>query len=177
MTLPERLSDLLDPVSGRPRHRVCSFFGSPHGGPAMLIKDVMTRHVECVSPEDTLQTAARKMRDLDVGPMPVCGADGKLAGMVTDRDITVRATADGKDPKTCKVRDAMTPDVVWVYEDQDTGEAVQQMKEKQIRRVLVLNQDKKLSGIVSLGDLSVDADKRQAGEVLKDVSEPAEPRR
>jgi CBS domain-containing protein len=143
----------------------------------MLIKEVMTQHVECVSPEDTLQTAARKMRDLDVGPMPVCGVDGKLAGMVTDRDITVRATADGKDPKTCKVRDAMTADVVWVYEDQDTGEAVRQMKEKQIRRVLVLNRDKKLSGIVSLGDLSVDADKRQAGDVLKDVSEPSEPRR
>jgi CBS domain-containing protein len=143
----------------------------------MLIKDVMTRHVECVSPEDTLQAAARKMRDLDVGPMPVCGPDGKLAGMVTDRDITVRATAEGKDPKACKVREAMTPDAVYVYEDQDTGEAVRQMKERQIRRVLVLNRDKKLSGIVSLGDLSVDADRRQAGDVLKDVSEPAEPRR
>ena len=143
----------------------------------MLIKDVMTRHVECVSPGDTLQAAARKMRDLDVGPMPVCGPDGKLAGMLTDRDITVRATADGKDPRATKVREAMTPDVVFVYEDQDTGEAVRQMKERQIRRVLVLNRDKKLSGIVSLGDLSVDADRRQAGEVLKDVSEPAEPRR
>jgi CBS domain-containing protein len=97
--------------------------------------------------------------------------------MVTDRDITVRATAEGKDPKACKVREAMTPDVVYVYEDQDTGEAARQMKERQIRRVLVLNRDKKLSGIVSLGDLSVDANKRQAGDVLKDVSEPAEPRR
>lgn len=143
----------------------------------MLIKDIMTRHVECVSPEDTLQAAARKMRDLDVGPMPVCGPDGKLAGMLTDRDITVRATADGKDPSQCKVREAMTPQVICVYEDQDTGEVARQMKEKQIRRLLVLNRDKKLSGIVSLGDLSVDADKRQAGEVLKDVSAPAEPRR
>jgi CBS domain-containing protein len=143
----------------------------------MLIKDVMTRHVECVSPEQTIQEAARKMRDLDVGPMPVCGSDGKLAGMVTDRDITVRATADGKDPKATRVKDVMTPDVVYVFEDQDTGEAARKMQEKQIRRVLVLNRDKKLSGIVSLGDLSVDADKRQAGNVLKDVSEPAEPRR
>ena len=143
----------------------------------MLVRDIMTRRVECVSPEDTLQTAARKMRDLDVGPMPVCGPDGKLAGMLTDRDITVRATADGKDPKATKVRESMTPDVVFVYEDQDTGEAVRTMKERQVRRVLVLNREKKLSGIVALGDLSVDADKRQAGEVLKDVSEPAEPRR
>jgi CBS domain-containing protein len=143
----------------------------------MLIKDVMTRHVECVSPEDTIQTAARKMRDLDVGPMPVCGTDGKLAGMLTDRDITVRATADGRAPNECKVRDVMTPEVVYVFEDQDTKEAAQTMQHRQIRRVLVLNRDKKLSGIVSLGDLSVDANKRQAGDVLKDVSEPAEPRR
>jgi CBS domain-containing protein len=143
----------------------------------MLIKDVMTRHVECVSPEDTIEAAARKMRDLDVGPMPVCGTDGKLAGMLTDRDITVRATAGGWAPNECKVRDVMTPDVVYVYEDQDTGEAARTMQERQIRRVLVLNRDKKLSGIVSLGDLAVDANKRQAGDVLKDVSEPAEPRR
>src|SRR5262245_42380464 len=105
----------------------------------MLIKDVMTRRVECVSPEDTLQTAAKKMRDLDVGPMPVCGPDGKLAGMVTDRDITVRATADGKDPKASRVQEAMTPEVFFVYEDEDTGEAAQLMKERQIRRILVLN--------------------------------------
>ena len=143
----------------------------------MLIKDIMTRHVECVSPEDTIETAARKMRDLDVGPMPVCGTDGKLAGMLTDRDITVRATAGGWGPNECKVGDVMTPDVVYVYEDQDTGEAARQMQERQIRRILVLNRDKKLSGIVSLGDLAVDANRRQAGDVLKDVSEPAEPRR
>jgi len=143
----------------------------------MLIKDVMTRHVECVSPEDTIQAAARKMRDLDVGPMPVCGTDGKLAGMLTDRDITVRATADGRAPNECKVRDVMTAGVAYVFEDQDTGEAVRMMLERQIRRVVVLNRDKKLTGIVSLGDLAVDANKRQAGDVLKDVSEPAEPRR
>ena len=136
----------------------------------MLVKDVMTRHVECVSPDDTIQTAARKMRDLDVGPMPVCGTDGKLAGMLTDRDITVRATADGRAPNDCKVRDVMTPGVV-------SGEVGRTMQDKQIRRLLVLNRDKKLTGIVSLGDLAVDANKRQAGDVLKDVSEPAEPRR
>lgn len=143
----------------------------------MLIKDVMTRHVDCVSPEDTIQTAACKMRDLDVGPVPVCGSDGRLAGMLTDRDITVRATADGRAPNECKVRDVMTPGVVYVYEDQDTGDAAREMREAQVRRILVLNRDKKLSGIVSLGDLAVDANKRQAGDVLKDVSEPAEPRR
>jgi CBS domain-containing protein len=132
----------------------------------MLIKDVMTRHVECVSPEDTVQAAARKMRDLDVGPMPVCGTDGKLAGMLTDRDITVRATADGRAPNECKVQDVMTPQVVYVYEDQDTKEAAQAMQHCQIRRVLVLNRDKKLSGIVSLGDLAIEREPKSAlGEI------------
>jgi CBS domain-containing protein len=151
--------------------------GTPPGRVDMLVKDVMTRHVECVSPDDTIQTAARKMRDLDVGPMPVCGTDGKLAGMLTDRDITIRATADGRAPNECKVEDVMTRGVVFLFEDQDTGEAGRAMRDCQVRRVLVLNRDKQLTGIVSLGDLAVDASKRQAGDVLKDVSEPAEPRR
>ncbi|WP_439621604.1 CBS domain-containing protein [Gemmata sp.] len=143
----------------------------------MLLRDAMTRRVECVGPDDTIQTAARRMRDLDVGPVPICGTDGKLAGMLTDRDIAVRAVAEGHDPKSCKVSDVMTPDVVYCFDDQDTAEASRVMQEKQIRRVLVLNRDKKLVGIVSLGDLVVDAGKQQAGETLKQVSEPAEPRR
>jgi CBS domain-containing protein len=144
----------------------------------MLVKDVMTRHVECVRPDDTIQTAARKMRDLDVGPMPVCGGDDRLAGMVTDRDITVRATAEGKDPTRTPVKDAMTPDVVYVFEDQDAREAAKTMADRQIRRVLVLNRDKRLVGIVSLGDLAVDAGKEgKPADTLRKVSEPAEPRR
>jgi len=140
----------------------------------MLLKDVMTRGVECVGPGDTIQAAARKMRDLDVGPVPVCGTDGKLAGMLTDRDIAVRAVADGRDSKTCEVQDVMTPEVVYCFDDQPVEEAEQVMKEKQIRRLLVLNRDKRLVGIVSLGDLALrTGDREQTGEVLHEVSEPA----
>jgi CBS domain-containing protein len=140
----------------------------------MLLKDVMTQGVECVGPEDTIQAAARKMRDLDVGPVPVCGTDGKLAGMLTDRDIAVRAVADGCDSKTCKVREVMTPDVVYCFDDQSIEDAERVMKEKQIRRLLVLNRDKRLVGIVSLGDLAVrTGDREQIGDVLHEVSEPA----
>jgi CBS domain-containing protein len=144
----------------------------------MQIKDIMTRNVECVRPDDTLQAAARKMRDLDIGPLPVCGDNDRLAGMVTDRDITVRATAEGKDPTRTPVRDAMTPDVVYVYDDQDARDAADTMASRQIRRVLVLNRDKRLVGIVSLGDLAVDAGKEaKPGDTLRKVSEPSEPKR
>src|SRR5437868_10822505 len=108
----------------------------------MLIKDIMTRHVECVSPENTVQDAARKMRDLDVGPLPVCDND-RLAGMLTDRDITVRAVAEGRDPKTAKVRDTMSEGIDYCFEDDDVAEAARHMREKQVRRLVVLNRDKR----------------------------------
>ncbi|MDB5313853.1 MAG: hypothetical protein JWO38_8055 [Gemmataceae bacterium] len=144
----------------------------------MLVKDIMTRDVECVRPDATLQEAARKMRDLDVGPLPVCGDNDRLAGMLTDRDITVRATAEGKDPTRTPVRDAMTPDVVYVFEDQDVRDAADTMAARQIRRVVVLSRDKRLVGIVSMADLAVDAGRdARPGATLRQVSEPAEPRR
>jgi len=138
----------------------------------MLLRDVMTRQVECISPDETIQAAARKMRDLDVGPMPVCEND-RLTGMLTDRDIAVRCAAEGHDPKACRVRDEMTHDVVYGFEDQTIEQAEQIMREKQIRRLLVLNRNKRLVGIVSLGDLAIrTGDPEQVGEVLHDVSEP-----
>ncbi len=143
----------------------------------MLIRDVMTRGVECVGPEDTIRTAAQKMKSLNAGSIPICDND-RLAGMLTDRDIAVRAVADGRDPTVCKVRDAMTPDVVYCFDDQSVEEAERVMKEKQIRRVLVLDRAKRLVGIVSLGDLAVrTGDREQTGEVLHEVSEPAVPAR
>jgi CBS domain-containing protein len=143
----------------------------------MKLKDIMTPDVACVRPGDTLQEAARRMKDLDVGPMPVCGDDDKIVGMLTDRDITIRATAEGLDPKTTKVQDAMSEDVVWCFEDQDTDDAATLMQGRQIRRLLVMSRDKRLVGIVSLGDLATEGKKKQAGEVLQDVSEPSQPRR
>lgn len=143
----------------------------------MRIRDVMTPRVECVGPDDTIQAAAQKMRDLDVGPVPVCDND-RLAGMLTDRDITVRAVAEGRDPKACRVRDVMTPDVVYCFDDQSVEEGERVMSEQQVRRVLVLDRNKRLVGIVSLGDLAVrTGDRQQTGEVLHDVSEPAVPHR
>jgi CBS domain-containing protein len=109
--------------------------------------------------------------------MPVCDHD-RLAGVVTDRDITVRAVAEGRDPTTCPVGEVMTPDVVYCFEEQDVKDAADSMAARQIRRLLVLNRDKRLVGIVSLGDLAVEAgDRKQAGQVLEKVSEPAQPNR
>jgi len=143
----------------------------------MRVKDIMTAGVECVAPDDTIQAAARKMKELDVGPMPVCDRD-RIAGMLTDRDITVRAVAEGKDPKTTRVRDTMTEDVIFCFEDQDLDEAARMMQERQVRRILVLNRDRRLTGIVSLGDLAAESgDKRRSGEILQDLSEPSTPRR
>src|SRR3954470_9668040 len=138
----------------------------------MIVKDMMTHNIEVVSPGDTLEQAARKMEELDVGPLPVC--EGKrVVGMLTDRDITVRATAAGCDPKETLVSDTMSQDVICCYEDQDVQEAARLMKEKQVRRLLVMNRADELVGIVSLGDLATEAgDQGQSGEVLKKVSEP-----
>ena len=144
----------------------------------MRVSDVMTRNVECVRPDDSLQAAARKMRDLDVGPLPVCGDNDKLAGMITDRDITVRAVAEGWNPAEHRVREAMTDQVIYCQDDQDVEEASRMMQERQVRRLMVLNRDKRLVGIVSLGDLAVKAhDDRPSKESLERVSEPAQPRR
>ena len=141
----------------------------------MQVKEVMTRGVECARPGTSLQEAARKMRDLDVGPLPVCGDNNKLVGLLTDRDIVVRAVAEGKDPRTAKVRDAMTEGVCYCFEEDDVVDAARLMKDKQIRRLVVLNGDKRLAGIVSLGDLAVETggDREVAGKTLEGVSRPA----
>ena len=143
----------------------------------MQLKDVMTREVEVISPEASLEEAAGKMDQLDVGPLPVCDG-GRLVGLVTDRDITVRATAAGKDPRTTRVREAMTTDVLSCFEDQDVQEAARLMEAQQVRRVPVLDRAGRLVGIVSLADLAVETgDARLGGEVLEGVSEPARPDR
>src|SRR3954462_7688355 len=137
----------------------------------MLLKDLMTRDPGVVSPMDTLEQAARIMEELDVGPLPVCEGN-RVVGMLTDRDITVRATAAGCDPKTTLVCDAMSQDIISCYEDQDVREAAKLMKERQIRRLLVMSRANDLVGIVSLGDLGTEAgDQGQPVDVLKKVSE------
>jgi CBS domain-containing protein len=143
----------------------------------MQLKEIMTPNVEIIHPDTTVPEAGQKMKGLDVGPLPVCDGE-RLVGMLTDRDITVRATAEGRDPKATKVQEVMTCEVISAFEDQDVQEAVRLMEEHQIRRLVVLNRDKRLVGIVSLADLAVHTrDEHLAGEVVERVSEPAEPRR
>ncbi len=143
----------------------------------MLVRDVMTRGVETIAPTDSLRTAAQKMSALDIGPLPVVEGE-RVVGMVTDRDITVRATAEGLDPHSTRVRDVMSTEVVSCHEDQDVGQAAQMMRDKQIRRLVVLDRQGRLAGIVALGDLAVETgDEWVAGRALEGVSRPAEPNR
>jgi CBS domain-containing protein len=113
------------------------------------------------------------MKNLNVGVLPVCGDNDRLVGMITDRDIVVRAVAEGCDPRTITVKEVMSPDVLWCFEDQDVKEAAQLMRENQVRRLVVLNHDKRLVGIVSLGDLAVETgDEKLSGSTLEQVSLP-----
>jgi CBS domain-containing protein len=141
----------------------------------MQLKEVMTRGVEVIRPDATLEQAAEKMKRLDVGSLPVCDGE-RLVGMITDRDITVQATAEGDAPGRKQVREVMTEDVKWCFEDDDARTAADIMARAQIRRLPVINREKRLVGIVSLGDLATDFQTQaDAGEALEEISEPAEP--
>lgn len=138
----------------------------------MKIKDIMTPEVEIVGPDASLQEAAAKMRSCDCGAVPVC--DGKkVVGIITDRDIVVRAVAAGDDFFSKKVSDVMSRDVAYCFEDDDLSKAERLMEDKQIRRLIVLDASKQLAGIVSIGDLAVEGEQEaKVGEVLERVSEP-----
>jgi CBS domain-containing protein len=136
----------------------------------MRIKEVMTSAVECVRPETTLQEAAAKMKSLNVGPLPVCEGD-RPVGIVTDRDIVIRAISDGRDPRTTRIQDVMTRNVATVKETDDVKDAARLMKDRQIRRVVVVGAAQQVVGIVSLGDIAVDThDDKMSGDVLEKVS-------
>ena len=141
----------------------------------MEVNEVMTRDAEFTHPEATLQEAAERMKALDVGSLPVCH-DGQLVGVLTDRDITIRCVADGHDPRADHVRDAMTEEVFYCFEDNDVADAAELMRDKQVRRLLVLDHDKKMVGIVTLGDLAVENGNEQlAGHALEGISAPSSP--
>jgi CBS domain-containing protein len=135
----------------------------------MLVQDAMSRDVRTVSPETTIKEAARIMADADVGALPVAAGD-RLAGMVTDRDIAVRAIAIGKGPD-CTVGEVMTHDVLYCHEDEDIGHISQNMAENQVRRLPVVDVDKRLVGIISLADIA-DARTAEAGEALEGITRP-----
>ena len=135
----------------------------------MLISEIMTNDVEFIGPDETLQNAAARMKELGVGTLPVCENAG-VVGMLTDRDITVRAVAEGRNPQTTTVRDVMSGELICCYQDQEAEVAAHLMRSQQIRRILVLDRDKQLVGIVSLSDLALESPSpEQAGEILQDV--------
>ena len=139
----------------------------------MQLKEIMTAAVEVIRPDSSIADAAKKMRSLDVGSLPVCDGE-RLVGMITDRDITIRATADGRDPNNTLVRDCMSPEIVYCFEDQSAEEAERLMQEKQIRRLPVLTREKQLAGIIALGDLATKIDDvQQVGRTVREISEPA----
>jgi CBS domain-containing protein len=138
----------------------------------MQIKDVMTSEAHLIDPAAKIVEAARAMRDSGVGALPV-GEGDRLVGMVTDRDIVVRALAAGRQPDT-PVREAMSDKLLYCFDDQPTEEVAANMGDNQVRRLPVLNREKRLVGIVSLGDLSTNDATREAGQALKSISEPAQ---
>jgi CBS domain-containing protein len=136
------------------------------------VKDVMSRDVQVISPDATIREAATKMREGDFGMMPV-GENDRMIGAITDRDIAVRAIAEGKGPDT-RVREVMSGEIIWTYEDNSIEEAADLMSEHQIRRLPIVNREKRLVGIVALGDFAVDPDEIEAAaEALADISQPS----
>jgi CBS domain-containing protein len=136
----------------------------------MKVSDLMTRDVRVANPDEAIQFVARIMADLDVGALPV-GENDRLVGMITDRDIAIRGIAQGKGPDS-KVRDVMTADVQYCYDDQDIDEVAENMAGIQVRRLPVVNRDKRLVGILSLGDIALTVSDGNAGEALRGVSRP-----
>ena len=141
---------------------------SPEEEGTLAIKHVMSSGVAVAAPDDSIQAAAQKMADGDVGFIPVCDGE-KLVGVLTDRDLAVRAVAAGKGVDTA-VRDVMTEDVVYCFEDEEVERVARLMKEREIRRVLVVNRSKRLVGVVSLGDLA-EQQPGESADVLEAVSE------
>ena len=137
----------------------------------MKVREAMTRDVRLVQPDQPIREAAKLMGELDIGALPVEEND-RLVGMITDRDIAVRAVAAGRGADT-PIREVMSGEIKYCYEDQTVDEVTQNMGELRIRRLPVLNRDKRLVGILSLGDLAIDETARdEAGEALGGISRP-----
>lgn len=142
----------------------------------MKVREIMTRDVEGVRPEATLDAVAKKMKDLDVGAVPVM-EDGKAKGIITDRDIVLRGIAEGRNPVETKAEDIMSSSLIYCEENVDIKEAAGKMEDHMIRRLMVVDNDNKVIGVLSLGDLAEAAKKSLAGEVIKEISTPSEPDR
>jgi CBS domain-containing protein len=138
----------------------------------MNLSTIMTGGIESILPQASLAEAAKKMASQDIGSLPVCAEPRRVVGIITDRDITVRAVARGMDPNQTRVEEVMTRDVLSCSSEAEVEDACQLMEKRQVRRLLVTGQDDTPVGIVSLGDIALCLRESQAGEVLKKVSEP-----
>lgn len=136
----------------------------------MKVSEVMTRNVRVINREETIRDAARIMTEIDAGIVPVA-SDGRLVGMLTDRDIAVRAVAAGKGPET-RVDEVMSAEVKYCFEDEDLDDVCGNLGDQQVRRLPVLDRDKRLVGILSLGDIAVEARGEGTGETLAAISRP-----
>jgi len=142
----------------------------------MQVREIMTKNVEAIQTGSTIKEAAEKMKRFDVGAMPVFD-DGEAVGILTDRDITIRAVAEGHDPTRMSVKEVMTKEVIFCREDESVEYAADLMKQKQVRRLLIKDSQGKVVGILSLGDIATRVEKEQAGETIRQVSHPSEPNR
>jgi len=131
----------------------------------MLVREAMTQHAEWIGPELSLTEVAQTMRDKGIGCVPV-GADDRMVGMITDRDLACRAVADGLNPKTAKAKQVMTKGVTWCFDDDNVESAVRRMEEKKIHHMPVINHQKRLIGILSLSDLAL----RGPQELARNIS-------
>lgn len=134
----------------------------------MRVKEVMTRDVTVARPDQSIREAARLMASLDAGALPV-GENDRLVGMITDRDIAIRAVAEGKSPDT-KVREIMSDEVLYCFDDQDLDEVAKNMSQIKVRRLPVVDREKRLVGILSVGDLAQAEDARTTGRTLASIS-------
>lgn len=143
----------------------------PRKTAARKLREIMTPEVETVSPETLVREAAEKMKAQDLGSLAVC-EDGKIVGVLTDREMTVRLAAEGRDPAQTRVREIMNPDPVCLTEEQSLADAVRLMEEKRQHRAFVVDSQGKPVGIVSLGKLARTGGERVAGEVVERISKP-----
>lgn len=131
-------------------------------------RDIMHPGAECVAENDTLADAARRMRDLHVGALPICGRDNRLHGIITDRDIVVRCIAEGRDPQSVTARELAQGTPIWVDIEADTSEVLRLMEDNKIRRLPVM-EDRRLVGMISEADLATHLDERQISEFASSI--------
>ena len=136
----------------------------------MRVSEAMSRDVRVANPGQSIRDVAKIMAEIDAGSMPV-GENDRLVGMITDRDIAIRAVALGKGPDT-PVREVMSQEVKYVFDDEDLEHVAENMGDIQVRRLPVVNREKRLVGIVSLGDIAQKEDKKTVGEAVRGVSKP-----